>query len=57
MNCNHCAGNVYKAIMSVEGVASAEVSLQDNKATVKGTFSKEQVLDAIRSLGFDAEAI
>lgn len=57
MNCNHCAGNVYKAIMSVEGVISAEVSLQDNKATVKGTFSKEQVLDVISSLGFDAEAI
>ncbi len=57
MNCNHCASNVHKAIMSVEGVTSAEVSLQDNTATVRGSFSEEQVLEAIRSIGFDVEVV
>jgi len=55
MNCNHCATNVQKAIMSVKGVESAEVSLAEKKATVTGDFKMEEVLEAIRSIGFEVE--
>lgn len=54
MNCNHCAANVKKAIDSVTGVEQSEVLLHEKQARVVGHFDEEEVLSAIRSLGFEA---
>lgn len=35
MHCNHCAATVEKALLTVDGVASVKVSLDDKTATVK----------------------
>ena len=53
MNCSHCAANVEKAILSVEGVDVADVSLGDKKATVSGNVDREAIIHAIESLGFE----
>ena len=55
MHCHHCADNVEKAISSVSGVKEVEVSLQEKTAVVRGTFVDDDVMAAIRSLGFDVE--
>lgn len=54
MNCNHCAASVKKAIDSVAGVEHSEVLLHEKEAHVVGHFDVEEVLAAIRSLGFEA---
>lgn len=55
MHCNHCAANVQKAIQGVAGVEHVEVSLHEKEAHVTGEFDHEAVLEAVRSIGFEAE--
>ncbi len=52
MACNHCKASVEKAVTAIEGVKSVEVTLADGKATVKGRFDKEKVIDTVKSIGF-----
>ena len=52
MACNHCKASVEKAIAAIEGVSSVDVNLADGKATVKGTFDKSKVIDAVTAIGF-----
>ena len=54
MNCNHCAENVRKAIAAVEGVEQVEVSLHEGTASIAGTPSEDEVLQAVESIGFKA---
>ena len=54
MNCSHCAENVRKAIASVKGVESVEVSLREGKASITGSPSDADVLEAIESIGYQA---
>lgn len=56
MHCHHCVTNVTKAIESVSGTEDVQVSLQDGTATVKGTFSQEELVKAVESLGFTIAA-
>ena len=56
MHCNHCAANVQKALSSVNGITHAEVSLELSHAEVSGEdYNPEEVIQAVKSLGFDAE--
>lgn len=56
MHCNHCAANVQKALFSVNGITHAEVSLELSHAEVSGEdYNPEEVIQAVKSLGFDAE--
>lgn len=57
MACNHCKANVEKAVSAIEGVESVEVILADGKATVKGTFDRKKVIDAVESIGFSIKEI
>ncbi|MBO7120180.1 MAG: SO_0444 family Cu/Zn efflux transporter [Bacteroidaceae bacterium] len=54
MNCNHCAANVEKAIAAVEGVEHVEVSLHDGTASISGSASESDILQAVESIGFRA---
>ncbi len=53
MACAACVGNVERAILEVEGVQSATVSLVEKKARVVGG-DPDQVVAVIRDRGYDA---
>lgn len=54
MNCSHCAENVRKAIVAIEGVEEVEVSLHAGTASIKGLHNEAEVLRAVESIGFRA---
>ena len=55
MHCEKCVARVKEALEGVEGVTSAEVSLEENAATVEGHgFASAALVDAIVEVGFEA---
>jgi copper chaperone len=40
MSCMHCVGRVEKALTELEGVEKADISLEENKATIEYDESK-----------------
>ncbi len=55
MHCEKCVARVKEALENVEGVTSAEVSLEENAATVEGHgFASDSLVDAIVEVGFEA---
>ncbi len=59
MNCNHCKMSVEKALSTVDGVVSAEVSLEEKKAFI--TLSKDVedsiLINAVNEAGFEAVSV
>ena len=56
MSCDHCKMAVTKAVSSLEGVSSVEVSLEKNTATVQfeeSRLSLESIAQAIADQGYD----
>ena len=56
MNCPHCQAAVTKSIAGVTGVTNVDVNLSTGKATVEGDHNPDELIEAVRSAGFDAEA-
>ncbi len=57
MMCEHCAARVRKALENVEGVTSAEVSLEEKKATVEFSGSDTSSLSAaVEAAGYKVVA-
>merc|ERR1719424_1198924 len=55
MMCQHnCGSTVQKALSMVAGVERAEVSFLEKKATVWGSASIADLIDAVEMVGFDA---
>lgn len=54
MSCNHCVNAVKNAIQSVSGVADVDVSLDENRAYVKGAVPKDALINAVEEAGFQA---
>ena len=54
MSCNHCKANVERAIRSVEGVEDVEVSLVDREAIVVGSHDTEELINQLKSYGYEA---
>ncbi len=55
MTCNHCVMHVTKALQSVPGVQSVEVSLENNNATVtydENVFNFETAQAAVAEAGY-----
>ena len=59
MKCNKCAGHVREALEAVPDVESAEVSLDEKRATVHltGNVPDEMLTGAIVEAGFKAEML
>ncbi|EGR2496046.1 cadmium-translocating P-type ATPase [Vibrio cholerae] len=58
MTCASCVASVEKALLSVEGVQSAQVNLAEQSALVKANFANPQpLLNAIQSAGYQAEML
>ena len=57
MMCQHCVAHVKKALEGVEGVASAEVSLDDKTAavTLSGDVSTDTLIAAVKDAGYVAK--
>lgn len=53
MNCSHCAKNAENAIRKVEGIESVSVDLASETATIIGTASDEEIIQAVEALGFE----
>jgi len=53
MSCNHCKNTVEKAVKSVGGVESVEVSLEQGQVVVKGSAPRDQLIKAIEEAGYD----
>ena len=54
MMCEHCVRHVREALESVEGVTDINVSLEENKATVKANPDKIQaMIDAITAEDYE----
>ena len=57
MRCNGCVTSVQRALSEIAGVTDAEVRLDEGMARVKGSgFAVDELLEAIRSLGFEAQS-
>src|SRR5437016_3046865 len=61
MTCNNCARHVTEAIQGVAGVASADVRLNEGRATARWKpgvgLDAEGVIQAVRAAGYDATAV
>lgn len=56
MTCMHCVGAVKKALEGLDGVETAEVSLEPGQAVVTGDADVEAMLAAVKDAGYGAEA-
>ena len=54
MSCAACQAHVEKAVSSLEGVSSCEVSLLTNSMQVTGQVSEEAVIKAVENAGYGA---
>ena len=54
MSCAACQAHVEKAVSSLEGVSSCEVSLLTNSMQVTGSVSSEEVIKAVENAGYGA---
>jgi uncharacterized membrane protein YraQ (UPF0718 family)/copper chaperone CopZ len=54
MSCGNCAQAVRQAIMEIDGVSDTRVMLAEKRAQVFGSFSTENVLQAVNDLGYTA---
>lgn len=58
MTCASCVASVEKALLSVEGVQSAQVNLAEQSALVKANFTNPQpLLNSIQRAGYQAEIL
>lgn len=54
MTCNHCVMTVTKALGKVPGVESADVSLEQAQAVVKGSADAQALIAAVKEEGYEA---
>ena len=59
MMCQHCVKHVHDALLKVDGVKEAEVSLENKTAVVelKSEVQDEVLLAAVRDAGYEPKAI
>lgn len=58
MTCNHCAGTVKKALMSVKGVSAVEVTLPDRANVVHDDATQPTDLAAaVDAAGYTAASV
>ncbi len=52
MSCNHCVSSIENGVIKIQGVATINASLSENKVFIEGSPNLEQVKAKIRELGF-----
>jgi copper chaperone len=56
MTCGHCSQAVTRALAAVAGVTAVQVSLEKGEARIEGDADPGQLIRAVRSEGYGAEA-
>lgn len=58
MSCQHCVQRVKDALEAVEGVASADVDLDEEQAVVShtGSVTRDDLVEAVKAAGYNAPA-
>lgn len=54
MTCGGCSGRLERLLNGADGVEAATVSLDDKRATVTGSISRERIVEIVTNAGFDA---
>ncbi len=57
MSCNHCKANVERAIRGVAGVEDVVVDLPSATATVVGAHSSDELIERVKSYGYEASPL
>lgn len=57
MTCNHCVMHTKKALESVSGVKSVDVTLEPGAAIVTGYADHDQLIAAVKHAGYEAEVV
>lgn len=59
MQCEHCKARVEKVLNSIEGVISADVSLEDKKAIIRTNkdIENNKIIEAIDDIGFTVKEV
>ena len=57
MTCNHCVMHTKKALESVSGVQSVEVTLEPGAAKVTGNADNAALIAAVKDAGYEAEVV
>jgi len=59
MSCDHCVNHVKTALEGIDGVADADVSLDDARATVTAQESVSDITltEAVKASGYDAHVV
>ncbi len=57
MTCGHCVAAVTKALRSVAGVDSVEVSLEKGQGLVKGHADVAQLIKAVEKEGYEVKTM
>jgi len=57
MTCMHCVGRVDKALKALDGVASVNVDLESNSATVSGNLTDELLIGAVTEAGYEVTGV
>ena len=52
MSCTSCVGRVEKALKAVQGVMSANVNLATEMASIEGTASLAELVEAVEGAGY-----
>ena len=55
MQCPKCVARVKDALEAVDGVTSADVNLEEERATVKGCANADRLIAAVQAIDFTAE--
>ena len=55
MHCPKCVSRVKEALEAVDGVTSADVNLEEERATVKGCANADRLIAAVQAIDFTAE--
>ena len=57
MSCNHCAGHVKNALLELDGVKSAAVSLEKAQAVIEhdASLSADRLSEAVEEAGYQTE--
>ena len=54
MTCEHCVKRATKALQSVPGVATVEVTLEPGAARVNGASASDELIKAVETAGYKA---
>ena len=55
MHCPKCVARVKDALEAVDGVTSADVNLEEERATVTGCANADRLIAAVQAIDFTAE--